>query len=75
MSSRFSGKDLRAMVRSLPKCAIRPCLMRLNIAKSRVRWCVARFGGVVRTTNVRSSSGGSAPISFPLFHGVRFGRD
>src|ERR1700730_686834 len=46
-------------------------MARLNIANSRARLSIRRF---VRMDQTRlANSGGFAPISFPLFHGVRVG--
>src|SRR5215212_10670584 len=44
---------------------------RLNMARSRARPSIFSFVRIVQTCLGRS--GGFAPVSFPLFHGTRFG--
>jgi hypothetical protein len=48
-------------------------MAKLNIAKSRVRPSICNLVLINQTCFGRS--GGFAPVSFPLFQGVRFGAD
>src|ERR1022692_4094092 len=46
-------------------------MARLNIARSRGRWSICSFVRIAQTCFCRN--GGLAPVSFPLFQGVRLG--